>query len=45
MASVINPYDEQKDGKASYRIKEALKTVELSDSCVKKVFVDLEAME
>ena len=45
MASVVNPYDEQKDGKASYRIKEVLKSVELSDSCVKKVFVDLEALE
>lgn len=45
MANVINPYDEQKDGKASYRIKEVLKTAVSGDSCCKKVFFDLDKLE
>lgn len=42
MPAVINPYDEQRDGRASYRIKQALKSVDLSEACTKKAFVDLE---
>jgi len=41
LVDVINPYDLHGDGKTSFRIKEALKSVPLNDNVVRKRFHDL----
>jgi UDP-N-acetylglucosamine 2-epimerase (non-hydrolysing)/GDP/UDP-N,N'-diacetylbacillosamine 2-epimerase (hydrolysing) len=41
LVDVINPYDLHGDGKTSFRIKEALKSVPLTDDVVRKRFHDL----
>lgn len=42
LSTVLNPYDEQGDGKASWRIKEVLKSVALGEQVSRKAFTDLE---
>ena len=37
-----NPYDKYRDGKASYRIKETLKKISLSENLLKKKFNDVQ---
>jgi hypothetical protein len=37
-----NPYDKYRDGKVSYRIKETLKKISLSESLLKKKFNDIQ---
>ena len=39
---IKNPYDMHEDGKVSHRIKEKLKTIELSEDLIKKSFYDIE---
>ena len=39
---IENPYDKFRDGQTSHRIMEVLKTVELSESLIKKKFRDLD---
>ena len=41
ISHVKNPYDAYGDGKVSYRIKEKLKTIEISPSLLKKKFYDI----
>ena len=39
---IRNPYDKYTDGRTSFRIKETLKSIELSERLIKKMFYDIQ---